>query len=467
MVCFNIKEILETTNGRLLGKCNSDMDCTTLNGIATDSRTISGEDIFIALRGQNFDGHKFINTAVKKGVKCVIISDFKKIAIFPKNIFFIVVKDTTRAMGELAKQYRSRFNIAAVGITGSNGKTTTKALIACILEKKFPVLANIGTENNIFGLSKTLFGLSRTQKVIIAELGTNHKGEIEVLAEILQPNIAVITNIASAHIGNFNSKDRIFREKISLLRNLSGDSAVSFLNGDDKYLRKVKQKEVHFYGIKKSNEIIAKDIEFNLNGSSFKVKDKNSYVLFKTRLLGLHNIYNTLAAIAVARFFKIDYTTIKKAIKTFKPPYGRLNIRKINGVTFFDDTYNANPDSLASGLETVNTVSTKKAAKKILILGDMLELGKFTKKCHEDAARLAKKHGFNYLLTFGEHSILATKQLRKNKDSSIFCRHFKKHSEIANFIHNILKKDDFVFIKGSRRMKMEEIIKCFTNFSTN
>lgn len=465
MVCFSIKEILRATGGNLISGQGTDTN-VMLKGVSTDSRIICQEKIFIALKGQNFDGHNFISDAIKKSVKCIIVSDSKQIPKIYRNIFVIKVSNTTNAIAQLAQLHRKRFNIYAIGITGSNGKTTTKALLAHILSKKFPTIANVGTENNILGLSKTLFCLTKRQKIIVAELGTNHEGEIESLAKILQPNIAVITNIGSAHIGNFGIKNKIFKEKISLIKHLSGRSA-GFLNGDDKYLQRVKKNNIHFYGIGNYNEIRAEDIRFTIDGSRFKIKNGTSYISFQTKMLGLHNIYNVLAAIAVARFLKIDYTTIKKTIKTFKPPYGRLNIKKIKGVTFFDDTYNANPDSLASGLEAVSAVLRKKSAKRIFILGDMLELGKFTKKYHQDVADLAKKYSFDYLLTFGKYAKFAIKQLKKIKSKNIFGRHFGTHSEILEFISKILKKGDFVFIKGSRKMKMEEIIKCFTNFSMN
>ncbi len=492
---FEIHELLEATHGKLVvsGKKNRVM------GISLDSRTIRPDEAFIAIKGDNFDGHDFIHTAIKKKAACIIKergktrfgseeknktslnADFRKsnadIRRFIlrdnlrpsacnlqesalKNAFsevaIIDVQDTTKALGDIANFHRKKFDIPLIAITGSTGKTTTKEMLAWILSFKFKVLKNEGTKNNHIGLPQTLLGLRRDYDIAIVELGTNHFGEIETLAEICQPNIGIITNIGPSHLEYFGDLKGVFHEKYSLVKNLKQPS-IAILNADDRFLRmrlKAKERPLFMlgFGIKNHCEFPASAIKDASGGLEFCVK-KHKFIL---KTLGFYNIYNALAAIACGYTFGMKYKDMAGRLGNFEFPEGRLKLRELKQKRFIDDTYNSNPASLKQALNVLENFKTR--GKKIFVMGDMLELGENSGVFHYQAGKLAAR-SCDKFIAVGKLSRLAIEGAKKSafEEKNMFSCDTAWEAREILFKDIAPDKDDIILVKGSRAMKMEEI----------
>jgi UDP-N-acetylmuramoyl-tripeptide--D-alanyl-D-alanine ligase len=444
---FKISELLKATQGRLV----SGNDKAVVEDVAIDSRKIKKNAAFIAIKGNNFDGHDFIGEAIKKGASCVITKKrIKKL----EGVAVIEVKDTTRALGDIARFNRMRYNVPVIVVTGSNGKTTTKDMIAHVLSKKFRVLKNEGTKNNHIGLPMALLKLDNSYDAAVLEVGTNHFGEVKYLSEIACANIGVITNIGPSHLEYLESLNGVFREKYDLVRNLK-DPAIAILNADDNYLRRelAKKKNKPFLigvGVEKRADYSAYSIR-NLSGKcSFNL---NKRLEFALNVPGYYNIHNSLIAIAVARIFGVEHRVIAKAFLSFKLPKGRLNFLKKKGVRFINDTYNSNPLSLRQALGLLKEISVK--GRKIVVMGDMLELGNASINMHAQAIADCVKVCDNLVIVgkIGSSSLKGAHQLKANV---ISCKDSLQAQDIL--INKIaVGPDDIVLVKGSRMMKMEEV----------
>ena len=451
---FKVDELLRATKGRLISG-NAD---TVLKGISIDSRSIGKQEAFIALKGNNFDGHDFITRAIKKGASCILC---QRLSIrFPsKEIAFIKVKDTTKALGDIARFQRKKFDIPVIAVTGSNGKTTTKEMVAWVMSWKFKVLKNIGTKNNHIGLPLTLLNLDSSYDFAVLELGTNHFGEVSYLAKICLPNIGIITNIGPAHLEYFKNLQGVFKEKYTLLKHLHFPH-VAILNADDSLLKReilrVKNKGIVFgIGIKNGSDFFASKIN-NLSGRlEFLVNEKYKFTL---NTLGYYNIHNAFVVIALARLFGMEYKDIARRLAAFDFPQGRLKLIKLNKIHFIDDTYNANPVSLEQALEVLGNFRIK--GRKIIVMGDMLELGEekelFHYKAGQEAARIC-----DIFIGVGKLSKLAADAAKTQgfDVSNIF--RCKDSLEARDILFNKISpgKDDVVLVKGSRLMRMEEVFK--------
>ena len=451
---FTIDELLRATGGRLIsrGKISS------VRAISIDSRTINRSEAFLALKGDNFDGHAFVEAAVKKGACCVIIGPSKAVAI-PKGVSVIHVRDSVKALGDIARFHRQRFSIPVIAVTGSNGKTTAKEMLGKVLSARFNVLKTAGTRNNHIGLPMTLLGLRNGHDCAVLELGTNHFGEISYLAHICLATIGVITNIGPSHLEYFGDLKGVLREKASLIGNLV-KPYIAVLNSDDPLLKEYSHKKKHRaffmnFGINNGAEFLASDIGFDKSILRFKVNKSHSFSL---RTIGSQNIYNALSAIACARILGMQYAQISKRLYDFEFPDGRLKLIRVKQKSFIDDTYNSSPASLKHALAALEGLKTD--GKKILVMGDMLELGKQKEFFHYDAgieaARVCDK-----LIAVGELSRLALEAARKTgfDSKNLFaCRNSAEARQIL-FRKLFLKKEDIVLVKGSRAMKMESILK--------
>ncbi|MGD0336477.1 MAG: UDP-N-acetylmuramoyl-tripeptide--D-alanyl-D-alanine ligase [Candidatus Omnitrophota bacterium] len=452
---LKVSEILKATNGKLI---RGDAD-TNACGISTDSRSINKKDAFIAIKGDNFDGNLFINEAIKKGASCIVSSKVRKFVSSQVNYPAIIkVKDTVKALGELARYQRQKFNLPVVAVTGSNGKTTTKDMIARVLSSKLSVLKNSGTKNNHIGLPHALLGLNKSHDIAVLELGTNHPGEIDYLAQIACANIGVITNIGPSHIEFFKDLSGVLREKSSLLNKLQSPR-IAIVNADDVSLRKValncSRNPIAFsFSLGRKGDFVASCLTQLKDRMEFSVNKKYKFTL---KTLGYYNVYNALAAIAVARIFGIGYTDIARKLASFEFPEGRLKARKIRGVNFIDDTYNANPLSLRCSLEVLESLPVK--GRKICVMGDMLELGKESGLFHKGAARLVAAV-CDVFITVGENCRLAVEAHKHSfKNKAVFsCDNAAIAREI---LFNLVSPtgDDIILVKGSRAMKMEEVLK--------
>jgi len=452
---FKVNELLKATRGRLFRKGRD----ASIRGISVDSRTISPQEAFIAIKGANFNGHDFIAEAINKGARAIIAQSSKlKAQSSKKNkIPFILVKDTTMALGDIARFQREKFDIPVIAVTGSSGKTTTKDMIAWVLSRRFKVLKNIGTQNNHIGLPLTLLNLDNSVDFAVLELGTNHFGEIEYLAKVSQPNMGIITNIGPAHLEYLGNLRGVLREKYSLLRHLINPK-IALLNADDSLLNRnrINKTGITFgFGVKNLADFSAKTTRV-LNGKiEFLVNQKYRFTL---KTLGYYNIYNALAAITVARIFGMGYKDIASRLTNFKFPQDRLQSQELNNIKFINDTYNSNPVSLKQALESLRNFRTK--GRKIFVMGDMLELGKLEESFHRQAGR-SVVGVCDTFITVGRLSKLAAKAAKAcgfNTKNIFTCESNIEAKDIL-FKKISLNPDDIVLVKGSRAMKMEEILK--------
>jgi len=459
---FKVNELLEATQGRLIkGRID-----TAVSAISIDSRTIKPKEIFIAIKGTNFDGHDFIGAAIKKGAGSVIIQAAGIKLQIPKDIPVIKVKDTTQSLGDIARFQRKKFNIPVIAITGSNGKTTAKEMIAHVLSKRFKVLKNEGTKNNQIGLPLVLLNLNSHHDITVLELGTNHPGEIGYLANICLANIGIITNIGPSHLEYLHNLKGVLKEKYTLIENLK-QPYIAILNKDDSLLKtKISQKTknpfIVSFGIKNKSDFFASDIKPNfypIKWTSPKLEfSLNLKHKFTLKTLGYYNIYNALAAITVARTFGMGYKEIASRLADFDFPQMRFDFVEFNRIRFIDDTYNSNPFSLKEALDILNNLKTK--GRKIFIMGDMLELGEHKEPFHCQAGR--QVCGIcDVFITVGKLSNLAAKSAGSYgfDTKNIFtCESAQEAGEIL-FNKISPKEDDIILVKGSRLMKMEKIFK--------
>lgn len=458
---FKINELLNASCGRLIGQKKD----ITAKGISIDTRTIQPLEAFIAIKGKNFDGHNFIEEALKKKASCIILqkgcifSGSKKGLLKAKDTVFIEVKDTVQALGNIAKFQRDRFDIPVIAITGSNGKTTTKEMTSWVLSKKFNVLKNIGTENNQIGLPLTLLKLTSRHDIVVLEAGSNHYGEIGYLSGICSPNIGVITNIGPSHLEYFKDLEGVLKEKSTLLNSLNSPG-IAILNADDMFLRKKllkagKDTNPFGIGIGFACDFSASDIAHTKEGMSFLVNNKFPFSL---KTLGRYNIYNALNAISVARLLGLEYQDISNALSAFDFPCGRLNITEFNDVHFINDTYNSNPLSLKQALEALRELDVK--GRKIFIMGDMLELGDKEEFFHEQAGQNAAKVCDAFIAVGSLSSVAAKAAAVCGFDvKNIFTCNTSAEARKILFTKISPLKEDVVLVKGSRSMKMEEVLK--------
>ena len=452
---FRVDELIEATKGRLINQAGD----TIIRGISIDSRTIHSKHAFIAIKGSNFDGHDFIGEAIKKGATCIIKESVSEAKDKGRRVTFIEVRDTTKALGDIARFQRRKFNIPVIAVTGSNGKTTTKEMIAHILSRKFKVLKNEGTKNNQIGLPLTLLKLNSSYDIAVLEVGTNHFGEVDYLTKVCQPNMGIIINIGPSHLEYLRDLGGVFREKYKIIENLE-KPYIGILNADDDLLkRKIFIKSgkaiILGFGIKDHCDFSASGPRNFNDKIEFCVNQKYKFTL---KTLGYYNIYNALAAIAVARIFGIAYKDIILRLNTFDFPQSRLKFRELNSVKFIDDTYNSNPLSLRQALKVLANFRT--AGRKIFVMGDMLELGSYKKSFHYQAGQEAAGC-CDVFIAVGNLSKLAAKAVRASRfdTKNIFtCQTITEARKIL-FNKLSLKKGDLVLVKGSRLMKMEEIFK--------
>lgn len=438
---------MRLSNIAALFSCKSD-DNTEVHGFSIDSRTINPGEIFVALRGENFDGHDYIKSAILKGAVAVI-SEKKDEDV---NVPQIVVKNSLHALAVVAKNYRSSMNCKVIALTGSNGKTSVKEMIASILPK--PSFATHGNLNNHIGVPLCALKLRPEHRYAVFELGANHSGEIAYVVDIVQPDVALINNIAPAHIEGFGSIDGVACAKGEIYQGLS-DVGTAIINDDDAYShfwdttiygKKVLRFSRHHY-----SDVYAKNIVLDDNGfATFIIVSNKDEIKIKMAVPGEHNISNALAACSCCLAVGISLDEIKKGLESFQGVSGRMTYKKgLNSSVVIDDSYNAN---LRSTLAAIDVLSARQGFK-VLIMGDMGELGDYTEEYHREIGKNAKNKGIDLVLTLGNHS---------KKTSEAFGSSAKHYKESDLLIHDLLPKLDSkstVLVKGSRAARMEKIVK--------
>ena len=416
------------------------------HAISINSKKIKKDDIFIAIKGLNFDGHDYINEAFKNGAIAAIISDEEKIS---KNT--ILVNDTKKSLADIASLILMKFKPFVIGITGSNGKTTTKELVKSILDSNYgtnKILATQANYNNDIGLPLTIFNLNSEHSHIVLEMGMNHPKEISYLANIAPPNFAVITNIGEAHIENFKNREAIANEKKDILRNLKPEGT-AILPKDSEFfnflVKDLKNVKVLSFGMRKDADISCE----LLNHKKILIKTPKYDLEIKSKLLGHNNISNILAAVTCAYQLKINPTKIKEGIENITPIPSRLELKEgKKRAAIIDDTYNANPSSFLSAIEVLDEFP----GKKILVIGDMAELGENSRIYHQELSRTIKETKIDITLGLGKYTKEIITLLGRNNTW------FRSKDDLVKHLYSCMKGST-ILVKGSRSMKMEEIVK--------
>lgn len=413
------------------------------NGVSTDSRNIKKNQIFIALNGENFNGNKFAKSAISNGAKYAIIDD-KDYFIENKTI---LVNDTLKTIQELANFHRNKFNIPVIGITGTNGKTTTKELINTVLSKKYKTVSTKGNLNNHIGVPLTLLDINDNTEIAIIEMGANHKNEINDLCNIANPNYGLITNIGKAHIEGFGTFENIIKTKTELFKYLENTDGKIIYNSDDKILKSYINKNKTFtYGIEDYNYVKGNNPKSN-PFLKLKIQSINKIEYnIQTNLIGNYNFYNVLAAFCLGRIFNVSDNDIISAIENYAPTNMRSQLKKTNKNTLIIDAYNANPVSMKNAILNINNLKNK---NKILILGDMLELGTISENEHTEIIKMLVEFNFNKVFLVGEifNKINYHKKFVTYKSTNELIN--------SNILNNI--KNSFILIKGSRGIHLEKI----------
>ena len=416
------------------------------SGICTDTRKLEKGCLFFAFSGPNFDGNKFAEQALKKGALAVVI-DNSKLKLKGENI--ILVKNTLNTLQELATFHRQKLNTCLIALTGSNGKTTTKELIREVLESRYKVLATQGNLNNHIGVPLTLLKLKPYHEIAIIEMGANHPGEIAELSEIAKPNWGFITNFGKAHLEGFGSLEGVIRSKSELYKHLINNKQKILINSDDtEQIKQTKGYKVSSFGQGEKANFVWKKIDEN--GEEIKIKFQGKS--FHLRLYGSYNLTNLAASLAFATLFEVPTDAIQKALYKFVLKNNRSEIIKIQNTEYILDAYNANPTSMLSALLAFDN---KKSLNKVVILGDMMELGKYSMKEHDYILNRSLRLSFEKIITIGTQFFTTTKE-----DDRILkfenLESFKKNIDHSNWKYN------HALIKGSRASQLEDLIPFFS-----
>jgi len=452
---------LYSTDLKLLNHTGSrkleDLSQKRFAGVSTDSRTTKRGEIFFALRGDKFDGHRFVNDAFSRGAAVAVVDALSDMADTAEGPV-VLVHDTTRALGELARHYREKFEIPVIAIGGSNGKTTTKDMIAQILGTSYRVASTAGNFNNHIGVPLTLFQLTKKHEIAVVEIGTNHPGEIEALCDILRPTHGLVTTIGKEHLEFFGSIEGVAAEEGTLYKYLRGKKkGTAFVYSDDEHVvaqSKGAQKIVRYGFSAPRVHVKGKILSIDQRGCArFQFartgEKKSSTVILQVP--GEHHALNALAAASVGLTFDVPSSRIRQALMKFRPASKRMEVMTCAGVLIYNDTYNANPDSMIAALRTL--ACTRVRGKKIAVLAEMRELGEHSYEEHARVGKQVVELGIDYLLTYGESARVIY------EEAGIRDRfHYDQKNVLAEYLLELLSPGDAVLVKGSRSMKMEDVV---------
>lgn len=434
-------------NSQLKGDCS-------FNAITTDSRVAKPGTLFVALKGERFDGHSFLMDLINRGVAGVVVEKCPENYPLPS----LIVKDTKKALGQIAKCYREKFQIPVIGVAGSNGKTTVKEMIASILKEAYGeegYLATTGNLNNDIGVPLTLFNLKEKHRAAVVELGMNHVGEMKYLVDISRPTVGLVNNAQREHQEFMRSISAVAEENGTVILGLPDDGVAVFPNDElysDLWKNYAGDKRCMTFGFNPNASVTAHyvnslgktDIEFLLGEKSFGVT---------TRLSGQHNVRNAMAAVAATSAIGIDINVIKKGLASFSAVKGRLEYKQAqNGAQVIDDTYNANPDSVRAAIDVLASLNQPCG----LVLGDMGEVGEQSKAFHEEVGLYAKEKKIDWLMTFGTETKASAKAFGEN------AKHVNTIDELNLLVAEKLTPESVVLVKGSRFMKMERVVQYLT-----
>lgn len=450
---FSLEKVCSWTGGDLLcGKQER-----YVNRISTDTRTLQPGDLFIALRGEQFDGHDYSAQAAEKGAIAMLCDEQFDEATAPETLALIQVSDTLLGLQRLAASYRKELDVKVVGITGSNGKTSTKEMLAAVLGVKYRVQKTKGNLNNHIGVPLTLLSLEETTEIAITEMGMNHPGEIRPLAEIAKPDIAVVTGIGWAHIEAFESRSDIAEEKGELVRALDAEG-IAVINGDDEFLKKTElwtEAKIVRSGFDPQNDVVISDVHTDSAGMQFTAVIESEELNVSIPVFGRHMAANAGLALAVAHTLGVPLESSKVGLENLDLPGGRLKLRSRARGWVLDDSYNASPDSIAAGVESLDLLPGN--GRKVVLLGAMAELGDHSVQLHQWVGERVAANGVEIMGVMGpnaEHYIAGAE--KENKAVMTYLA--DSHEALAEFYLKHAKPDDLILIKGSRRMEMERLV---------
>jgi UDP-N-acetylmuramoyl-tripeptide--D-alanyl-D-alanine ligase len=427
-----------------------------INYVSIDSRKIKPNTLFIALKGERFDGHNFAKDAIKNGAAAIVINKKRLNQFNDVKVSIVTVKDTKIALGDIARIWRKKINAKIIGITGSSGKTTLKDMLSQLLSEKYCVNKTEANNNNHIGVPLTILNTNEKHQVLVAELGTNHFGEIPYTASILSPDYSLITNIGDSHLEFLKTKSGVWKEKSFLFEETIRNGGKVFLNYDDPIIKakhSSKRRQIS-YGFSGRVDVRGKINSYTDDGKpivgvSFKKKNYE----FTLPIYGDQSAKNFIAACAVTLEMGLSIDQIKNAIKMLKAPIGRLDVQQYKNFILIDDTYNANPDSTRTAIELVGRIKTFK--RKILMLGDMLELGKSSIKLHQGLKDVIVNASIDEVYTVGSKM----KYLYEKFDrTDILAIHFTRREVLKSYIKHLNFNDSVILVKGSRGLRMEEFV---------
>lgn len=444
MRMFTTKEIAEVTGGELVG------GAVEVGGVSTDTRTIEKGALFVAVKGERFDGNDYIEQAAQNGAAAAI-SD-RTAGSVGADIPVIYVKDSREAQLKLARYHRDKQSVKLCGVTGSVGKTSTKDMIYAVLAAGFTTLKTEGNFNNDIGLPRTLFRLNEEYGAAVIEMGMSDLGEISVLSKAAHPECAVITNIGWCHIENLKTRENILKAKLEILDGMESDSPL-IVCGDDEYLRRLTAEQTGShrlikYGLNAENDVYADDIRHAEGGEEFTLHYNGNEYEAKVPAVGEHHILNALAAFAVGIEFGMSADVIVPAFMNYESSGLRQRIEKRGSITVILDCYNASPTSMKSALSVLSTMN----GRKIAVLGDMLELGEQSERLHAGIAEHSAMADEFYL--YGHEMAALRNELLKK---GVPVTHSEDKEALANELLKNIKSGDVILFKGSRGMKMEDI----------
>ena len=454
---ISVKDIIEVCNGTLI--CGDEN--IICENFSKDTRTIEKGDVYVGIKGERFDGNKLYKEAFDKGASVCILEE-KAERIEGKTIIY--VKDTIKAIQQIAEYKRSFYSIPVIAVTGSVGKTSTKDMIASVMSRKYKVLKTEGNMNNHIGLPFTILKL-KDHNAMVVEMGMNHFGEIRVLTNMVKPTMCVITNIGTSHIGNLGSRENILKAKLEILEGMQKGGTV-ILNNDNDLLHKwakenQKKYEIITYGIENDSNILATNIQQEESKSQYEIllQGKNSKV--EVPVPGTHFVYNSLAAISVGIANKVEVADILKGIKEFSLSKRRMEILKNKkGVIIINDSYNASYDSMKASIESL---AARKEKRKIAVLGDMFELGEYAEELHKKVGNEVANQKIDLLITVGNLSKNIASEAVKKGMSIENVYTFSNIEEASSFLKKEIKKEDAVLIKASNGMKFDKIVEKLLN----
>ncbi len=448
---FTVQDIVRATQGALVV---GDL-AVPVTGISIDSRSLSVGEAFFAIKGHRLDGHEYLAEAAGRGSACLVVHDLPD--ELPPNVPLVLVPDTTRALGRLAGWHRSKFDLPVVAVTGSNGKTTTKELIAAVLGIRWNTLKSASSFNNQWGVPLTLLGLGPEHGALVVEIGTNQPGEIEALARLAAPTVGVVTVVAPVHVEFLRDLEGVREEKAGLVRAVP-PTGVAVLNADDPRVagmaRETRARVVTFGAAASAAVRVVGDVVENADGLTFTVAHGGARQPITLALSGRHNVVNALAAAAAGLALGLSLEEIARGLAAARPVKGRCVWRMAGDVRILDDTYNANADSVRAAIDTV--VTHRGDARLVLVLGDMLELGAITDDVHREIGRYAAAAGAQVIVGMGRHARVLVDEARAAGVAGAEAT--ETFEDTVAFLLKKLAPGDVVLVKGSRGMRMERVV---------